>query len=92
MLAGRRRSSSASSSSTPGPARIESFTVLYDRKGAPRWGVVVARSLDGARRSVARIPAEDAAGIALLTDGTVEPVGTEGVIDPAGDGDQVWRR
>ena len=76
----------------PGPARIESFTVLYDRKGAPRWGVVVARSLDGARRSVARIPAEDAAGIALLTDGTVEPVGTEGVIDPAGDGDQVWRR
>ena len=87
-----RRPAPALVEEMPGPARIESFTVLYDRTGAPRWGVVVARSLDGARRSVARIPAEDAAGIAFLTDGKVEPVGTEGVIEPAGDGEQLWRR
>lgn len=74
-----------------GPAEIETFTVLYARDGAPRFGVVVARTAEGAR-TLARVPAEDAEGIAFLTDGTAEPVGTRGTIAEDREGTGVWRR
>ncbi|MBR27374.1 MAG: acetyl-CoA acetyltransferase [Rhodobacteraceae bacterium] len=76
----------------PGPARLETWTVFYDRKGAPRHGVVVAISDEGGARTLARVPAEDAATLAFLTDGAAEPVGSRGVIEPGPDGDQIWRR
>jgi len=74
-----------------GPGKIETYTVFYDRQGAVRFGTVVACSPDGAR-FLAKVPAEDAAGIAFLTDGQAEPVGSEGeaVIGP--EGDRIWRR
>ena len=60
-----------------GPATIESYTVFYGRDGAPKAGVVVARTPEGAR-TLAPIDVGDAAMLAFLTDGSVEPVGTAG--------------
>jgi acetyl-CoA C-acetyltransferase len=60
-----------------GPAVIETYTVFYDREGLPKYGVVLARNPVGAR-VISRIDAADERGIAFLTDGGVEPVGTSG--------------
>jgi acetyl-CoA C-acetyltransferase len=73
-----------------GPATIETYTVLYERDGSPKWGVIMARTPDGAR-TLARVPAQDAAGIAFLTDGRAEPVGSKGTILHDAGGLQVWR-
>ncbi|WP_375287448.1 acetyl-CoA acetyltransferase [Sphingomonas sp.] len=70
-----------------GPAEIESYTVFYARDGAPRDGVVVARTPEGAR-TLAKV--EDAATIAFLTDGAAEPVGTAGDVVREGEL-SVWR-
>ncbi|MEL7030482.1 MAG: acetyl-CoA acetyltransferase, partial [Pseudomonadota bacterium] len=61
-----------------GPGVIETYTVLFDRNGAPTQGIIVARSPDAAKRFLAIVPASDEAGIAFLTDGRAEPVGSEG--------------
>jgi acetyl-CoA C-acetyltransferase len=42
-----------------GPATVETYTVLFDRSGAPTRGIVLARLPDG-RRTVANTPAEPA--------------------------------
>lgn len=60
-----------------GPGTVETYTVLYDRAGAPRHGVIVGRNAVGARL-LAKVPAEDTRAIAFLTDGATEPVGTRG--------------
>lgn len=60
-----------------GPAAIETYTVFYDRTGAPTHGVVLARNPAG-ERVISRIDTEDEAGIALLTSGATEPVGQSG--------------
>ncbi len=62
-----------------GPASIESYTIFYGRDGAPNGGVVVARTPEGAR-TLAHVDVADAAMVAFLTDGQVEPVGTTGRI------------
>jgi acetyl-CoA C-acetyltransferase len=69
---------------------IETYTVLYERDGQPKAGVVVGRTAAGAR-FLAKIPAEDRAGIAFLTDGGVEPVGTTGEAVASPDGVRLWR-
>lgn len=74
-----------------GPASVETYTVLYDREGAPRWGVIVGRSPTGAR-FLAKVPPSDTATIAFLTDGQIEPVGTKGVAVPGEDGFTLWSR
>lgn len=74
-----------------GPATIETYTVLYQRDGTPRFGVVVVRTPEGGR-TLAKVPAEDIAGIAFLTDGHVDPVGTSGTVIRSSDGDQIWQR
>ncbi len=81
-----------------GPATVETYTVFYNRDGAPRNGVIVARTARG-ERTVAIVPGEDAEAIAWLTDGAQEPVGAVGEIvpgtAPAPDGGaplQVWKR
>jgi acetyl-CoA C-acetyltransferase len=68
-----------------GPGRIETYTVPYDRAGAPRAGTIIARTPDGAR-FVAQAPRSDAALIEFLVSGAAEPVGTAGtaVAGPAG--------
>jgi acetyl-CoA C-acetyltransferase len=65
-----------------GPVTVESWTVLYDRQARPARGIVVARTPSGAR-TLAEVPAEDAALIATLTDGALDPVGLAGRITAA---------
>ena len=60
-----------------GAATIETYTVFYGRDGEPQHGVVLARNPAG-ERVIARVDADDEAGIAFLTDGAVEPVGARG--------------
>jgi acetyl-CoA C-acetyltransferase len=74
-----------------GPAKIETYTVLYDREGKARHGVIVARTPDGAR-TLAKVPAQDERGIAFLTDGKLDPVNTDGYIVGIENGDYIWRR
>ncbi|MGR3320477.1 MAG: hypothetical protein ACU0DK_00930 [Pseudooceanicola sp.] len=62
-----------------GPVTVESWTVFYDRDGAPTRGVVIARTPGGAR-TLAEVPAADTALVARLTDGSVDPVGMAGGI------------
>jgi acetyl-CoA C-acetyltransferase len=73
-----------------GPGVIESYTVLYARDGRPRFGVVVARNVAG-ERFLARVPPEDEAALAFLTDGRNEPVGAIGEAVAGPDGLRVWR-
>ncbi len=60
-----------------GPCTLETYTVAYDRSGAPAYGVVFSRTADG-KRTVARVAPEDEATMAFLTDGAREPVGSPG--------------
>lgn len=72
-----------------GGATIESYTVFYGRDGAPKAGVVVARTPEG-KRTLAHVDVADAATLAFLTDGTKEPVGTAGRVVPLEEG-YGWR-
>lgn len=67
-----------------GPVIVETYTVFYDRSGAPTHGVVLARAPDGTR-VVARVDSEDMDDIAFLTDGHVEPVGSPAVTEKVGE-------
>ena len=69
-----------------GPARIESYTIFYDREGEPRGGVVVALT-DLHVRTLARVDPGDVDLIALLTDDAIEPVGQRGSVGT----DRQWR-
>ncbi len=69
-----------------GPARLETYTVIYGRDG-PNYGVVMART-PADERVVARVDAEE---IDFLTSGRVEPVGTAGITERRGDMLH-WRR
>jgi acetyl-CoA C-acetyltransferase len=60
-----------------GIATLETYTVVYDRGGAARYGVVIGRATGG-QRVIGRVPAEDVETLAFLTSGAVEPVGTRG--------------
>lgn len=62
-----------------GPARIETYTIFYARDGAPSGGVIVALTPAG-DRTLGHVDVGDAAMVAFLTDGAVEPVGTKGRI------------
>ena len=63
-----------------GDAEIETYTVFYDREGAVRSGVVVARTPEG-HRVLAQVNGADDEAIATLTDGRREPVGRRGRIE-----------
>jgi acetyl-CoA C-acetyltransferase len=73
-----------------GRARVESFTVVYDRDGLAEFGVVIARNPLGARLA-ARVNGEDVQTIALLTDPLHSPVGTYGSCTVNGEGLQIWK-
>jgi acetyl-CoA C-acetyltransferase len=72
-----------------GPATLETFTVVYGRDGLPSFGTVVARTPQGAR-SMARVRADDAASLAVLTDPAVTPIGRTGVVSRGSDGLSSW--
>src|SRR5258708_11915360 len=71
-----------------GPATVETYTVLYDREGAPQQGAVIGRALSGAR-FIAKVPAADSATIQWLTSGEQEPVGAAGAAGQGGGGGTV---
>lgn len=73
-----------------GPARLETYTLLYARDGSPDIGAILARRSDGSRL-IARIDGDDAALVALLTDGIREPVGMVGVATRGSDGLLRWQ-
>ena len=50
-----------------GAARIETYTVTYDREGAPARGIVVGRLLDGGARFLANTPDDRALLESLVT-------------------------
>ncbi len=72
-----------------GPATIETFTIIYDRKGEPDYGAVVARTPDG-RRTVARVPGNDHDTIAALTVMDRSVIGDAGKIEAGHDGLNRW--
>jgi acetyl-CoA C-acetyltransferase len=73
-----------------GPARVETYTVFYDREGSASQGVVVARSTHDSR-FIAKVPGTDRAAIHWLTSGEQEPVGAAGEGIKGPDGDTWWR-
>jgi len=73
------------STSETGPAQVESFTIIYDREGAPSHGVVIARTVAGPRVLARVLPEE----IDALTDLATSPIGVAGRVT---DGDILnWR-
>lgn len=74
-----------------GAAEIETYTVFYDRDGAPKSGAIVAKTPAG-ERTLAHVDATDADMITFLTDGACEPVGSSGRIETDTDGLNNWRR
>ncbi|MDR3464763.1 MAG: acetyl-CoA acetyltransferase [Xanthobacteraceae bacterium] len=72
-----------------GPATLETFTVLFDRDGRPRHGVVIARP-DPARRLMARVSADDREGIARLMSLSANPIGASGRTAAGADGILNW--
>lgn len=72
-----------------GPGKVESFTIIYGRKGDVEHGVVLLRTADNAR-ALARVPASDTRTLARLTDMDRTPVGILGDIQQAEDGILNW--
>jgi acetyl-CoA C-acetyltransferase len=73
-----------------GPGRVETFTVFYDRSGAPSHGAIVARTPTD-QRFLAYVPPQDRDLIGFLTDGAREPVGASGEAAASEDGLTAWR-
>lgn len=72
-----------------GPARIETFTVIHDRSGAPDKGVVVGLT-PGGQRLMAAVDRADTAMIGLLLDLDRSPIGSPGRARARGDGLLQW--
>ncbi|MCG6203301.1 acetyl-CoA acetyltransferase [Rhodopseudomonas sp. HC1] len=68
-----------------GDGTVESFTVIYTGRGEVEHGVVVLRTSGGAR-TLARVPAQDQATLAFLTNMDRSPIGTRGEITIGADG------
>jgi acetyl-CoA C-acetyltransferase len=73
-----------------GRGKVESFTVLFGRNGEVEHGVVMLRMEQNAR-TLARVPAQDAATLAHLMNMDQTPVGSFGAIAMAEDGVPEWR-
>jgi acetyl-CoA C-acetyltransferase len=73
-----------------GKGKVEAFTVIYRGNGEVEHGVVMLRTEDN-RRTLARIPSDDAATLAHLRDMDRTPVGSLGEITMADDGAPVWK-
>ena len=73
-----------------GKGKVESFTVIYRGNGEVEHGVAMLRTEDD-RRTLARVPASDAATLAHLRDMDRTPVGTFGESRWREDGVPEWR-
>ncbi len=73
-----------------GVATIETYTVEYNRAGQPERGYIIGRLASGARFA-ANTPESDMDTFTLLTDGSVEPIGLKGRVNPSADGRNIFR-
>ena len=73
-----------------GKGMVESYTVLFGRNGEVEHGVVMLRTEQNAR-TLARVPAQDAATLAHLMTMERTPVGSSGAITMGDDGVPEWR-
>jgi acetyl-CoA C-acetyltransferase len=73
-----------------GEASIVNYTVFYDREGAPKSGVIVARTPTG-EHVLTYVEGQNAELIAFLTDGAREPVGATGQVTTDAEGVNHWR-
>ncbi|MBI5130001.1 MAG: acetyl-CoA acetyltransferase [Rhodopseudomonas palustris] len=73
-----------------GDGTVETFTVIYTGKGEVEHGVVMLRTADGAR-TLARVPAQDQATLAFLTNMERSPIGARGAMSVGADGVPEWR-
>jgi len=73
-----------------GPARIETYTVLYGRDGQPRQGVLVLRTPNGAR-TMARVSRDDEQALAALLSTERNAVGLSGYVYTDVFGKPCWR-
>ncbi len=73
-----------------GPATLESFTVVYDRDGAPAYGCVAGLTAAGTR-VFGRVGGDDGDTLALLLDTRTTPIGSAGQVSIGADGLQEWR-
>jgi acetyl-CoA C-acetyltransferase len=72
-----------------GPASVETWTVIYDRDGNPKQGVVVART-NRDERLIARADPTDQETLDRLTDLSCSAIGTEGQVRTDVFGDLIW--
>jgi acetyl-CoA C-acetyltransferase len=72
-----------------GKGKVESFTMLFGRNGEAEHGVVMLRTEQDSR-TLARVPARDAATLAHLMNMERTPVGSLGEIAMADDGVPEW--
>jgi acetyl-CoA acetyltransferase len=73
-----------------GPAKLETFTILFGRDGKPRHGVAIARP-DPETRLIARIPAHDTEAITMLMSAKANPIGAAGRTALGSDRILQWR-
>ena len=73
-----------------GPATIETYTIVYDREGAPAFGSVIGRTPDGAR-IFGKVDIADADTLAPLVSVQRSPIGSTGTVSVGNDSLQYWR-
>lgn len=71
-----------------GPATLETYTILFDRKGTPKHGVVIAR-IDAGSRAIALVPPSDIAAIERLMEAAADVHGAQGMLT-VHDGRNIW--
>ena len=72
-----------------GPATVETYSVVYDRDGAPAFGSVIGRTPAG-DRVFGRIDVADTAALDPLLSMQRSPVGDAGAVTVGEDGLQRW--
>lgn len=72
-----------------GPAKVETFTVLFERDGSVAHGVVVLRTQQS-QRLVAKVASDDTASLSCLMSPEVSPVGIWGKVHNNSQGVPIW--
>jgi acetyl-CoA C-acetyltransferase len=86
----KRRTAPTYDEQPSGKGTVESFTVIYDRDGSAKHGVVILRT-EANDRTLARVPADDTTTLARLLDLDRTPIGISGPIRKAADGIAAWQ-
>lgn len=74
----------------PGPATLETFTILYERDGTIAHGAVMLRDAEG-RRTLCRVAPNDEKTLAALMDQDAYPISRSGTITAEADGQMNWK-